>query len=224
MSAIANGSIGSKGKARPTPKSAETRARIVRGALQALEIYGLRDTTTRRIATEAEVQLATLHYHFENKEAVLLAVLDMLVGELTLTLKGVSVPDETLDMRIAEMLRASWAYVERTRAKQIVQYELTLYALRTQGAEWLARRQYEGYVEAYAALLREGDLAGKSGLTEVQIRSLAHLMLAGVDGLILQSLAGAADQHLAMGLQALTDGTQAAARTMMGQNRAIADA
>jgi hypothetical protein len=45
-----------------------------------------------------------------------------------------------------------------------------------------------------------------------------------VDGLILQSLAGAADQHLAMGLQALTDGVQAAARTMAGRNLPIAGA
>jgi len=211
--------IEQRGRARPTPKSAETRTRIVSGALQALEIHGLQETTTRRIAAEAGVRLATLHYHFDNKEAVLLAVLDMLVNELKLTLKADLVPSDTIEARIAEVLRASWAYVERTRAKQIVQYELTLYALRTQGSEWLARRQYEGYVDAYVAQLREGGGPDESGLTDTQIRSLAHLMLAGVDGLILQSLAGAADNHLKAGLKAVTAGAQAVARTLVRQSR-----
>jgi len=208
-----------RGRPRPTLKSAETRSRIVSGALQTLESYGLHETTTRRIAAAADVRLATLHYHFANKEAVLFAVLDVLVDELKLTLKADLAPCETFDLYIAEALRASWAYVERTRAKQIVQYELTLYALRTQGSEWLARRQYEGYVDAYVAMLRDGALLDDTGLDDIQVRSLAHLMLAGVDGLILQALAGAADQHLQMGLKAVTAGAQAVARAMALQNR-----
>ncbi len=211
--------IEQRGRARPTPKSAETRTRIVSGALQTLETHGLHETTTRRIAAAADVRLATLHYHFANKEAVLLAVLDMLVNELKLTLKADLVPRESFDLHIAEVLRASWAYVERTRAKQIVQYELTLYALRTQGSEWLARRQYEGYVDAYVAMLRDGARLDDTGLDDTQVRSLAHLMLAGIDGLILQALAGAADQHLRMSLKAVTAGAQAVARTMAQQGR-----
>ena len=213
-------SLGRNGRARPTPKSAETWTRIVHGALRALETYGLHDTTTRRIAAEADVRLATLHYHFESKESVLLAVLDVLIDELMLTLKADSVPCETLEASIAELLRASWAYVERTREKQIVQYELTLYALRTQGSEWLARKQYDGYVEAYATLLRERSLLDQPSLTDIQITSLAHQMLAGMDGLILQLLTGAADRHLRAGLSAVTAGAQAAARTAAQQNRA----
>ena len=209
-------------QSRPTRKSAETRARIVRGALRALESYGLNETTTRRIASEADVRLATLHYHFDSKEAVLLAVLDLLVSELAVTLEADTSTCTTLEARIAEVLRASWAYVERTRAKQIVQYELTLYALRTRGSEWLAARQYEGYVDAYATLLERSAVASTPALTRVQARDLAHLMLAGVDGLILQALAGAADQHLRAGLDAVTAGAQARARMLVLHNRDLA--
>jgi AcrR family transcriptional regulator len=196
---------------RPTPKSAETRARIVRGALRALEHYGLAETTTRRIATEAEVRLATLHYHFESKEAVLLAVLDVLVLEMTVKLGDKTSPLDTLDTRIADVLRAAWAYVEQTRAKQIVQYELTLYALRTRDSEWLAARQYQAYVDAYATVLRSGFAAEP---TEGQAQELARLMLAGMDGLILQGLAGAGPHQLAAGLDALIAATQARAQVL----------
>ena len=215
---------GGTGQPRPTRKSAETRARIVGGALRALEMHGLNDTTTRRIATEADVRLATLHYHFDSKEAVLLAVLDMLVSELAVTLEADTSTCTSLEARIAEVVRASWAYVERTRAKQIVQYELTLYALRTRGSEWLAARQYEGYVDAYATLLERGAASSAPTLTRAQARDLAHLILAGVDGLILQALAGAAEQHLKAGLDAVTAGAQARARMLVLQNRTTARA
>jgi AcrR family transcriptional regulator len=62
-------------------KSDVTRAQIIQGALQALEKTGVIGTTTRSIATEANVQLATLHYHFESKSTLLVAVLEALIDE-----------------------------------------------------------------------------------------------------------------------------------------------
>ncbi|HEX4765989.1 MAG TPA: helix-turn-helix domain-containing protein [Lichenihabitans sp.] len=200
---------------RPTPKSAGTRARIVAGALRALETHGLDATTTRRIAAEADVRLATLHYHFDGKEALLLAVLDTLVAELVATLAAAATAGATLDERIAAGLDAAWAYAGRTRAKQIVQYELTLYALRSRGSEWLAARQYRAYVDAYAALLRLGDTPEP---TDAQAQELARLMLAGIDGLILQALAGAPDADLAAALDALTAGVTTHAATLLRQH------
>jgi AcrR family transcriptional regulator len=63
-------------------KSDVTRAQIIQGALQALEKTGVIGTTTRSIATEANVQLATLHYHFESKSTLLVAVLEALIDEI----------------------------------------------------------------------------------------------------------------------------------------------
>ncbi len=201
--------------ARPTLKSAGTKARIVAGALRALETHGLEATTTRRIAAEADVRLATLHYHFDGKEALLLAVLDVLVSELVATLAASAAGGATLDERIAAGLDAAWAYAGRTRAKQIVQYELTLYALRSRGSEWLAARQYQAYVDAYAALLRGRD--EMPGPSAAQAQELARLMLAGIDGLILQALAGAPDADLVTALDALTAGVTAHAATLLRQ-------
>ena len=197
--------------ARPTPKSADTRAAIVRGALQALETHGIASTTMRKIAAEAGVRLATLHYHFENKDALMLAVLDDLVVELTRILRDDMQLTANLNDRIAELVRAAWRYAERTSAKQIVQFELTLYALRTRGAAWLAERQYGDYVRVYGE-----RLAGDAGLSPRQAESLARFVLATIDGMILQSLAGMSQREAQMAVDALIAAAQGRAHALAG--------
>lgn len=198
------------GLRRPSGKSAETRARVVRGALAALESHGLGDTTTRRIADEAGLTLATLHYHFANKDAVLLAVLEDIVSELAREIAAGPPARGPLRERVAGVVLTAWAYAERTRAKQIVQYELTLHALRTRGSDWLATWQYDHYVAAYAVPFA-------ALLDAAAARRLGRHLLAGLDGLILQRLAGAPDDDLAAGLAALVAGAGAYALALAGE-------
>jgi AcrR family transcriptional regulator len=199
------------GPVRTTAKSAETRAAIVRGALQALEANGIANTTTRKIAAEAGVRLATLHYHFDSKDTLLLAVLDALVAELTQILRDEIQPMLCLDDRVAGLVRAAWRYAERTVAKQIVQFELTLYALRMRGATWLAARQYDDYVRVYGAMLASGTGAT---LSPAQAHALARFVLASIDGMILQSLAGLSPGDAEEGIEALIVAAQARARAV----------
>ena len=199
------------GPARTTAKSADTRAAIVRGALQALEAHGIANTTTRKIAAEAGVRLATLHYHFDSKDALLLAVLDALVAELAQILRDETQTTDCLDDRIAELVRAAWRYAEQTAGKQIVQFELTLYALRTRGAAWLAARQYGDYVRVYGDLLASG--AGVT-LSAARAQALARFVLASIDGMILQSLAGLSACDARQGVEALIVAAQARARAL----------
>ncbi|WP_158811009.1 TetR/AcrR family transcriptional regulator [Beijerinckia sp. L45] len=199
---------------RTTAKSADTRAAIVRGALQALEAHGIANTTTRKIASEAGVRLATLHYHFDSKDTLLLAVLDALVAELTQILRAETQATECLDDRIAGLVRAAWRYAEQTAAKQIVQFELTLYALRTRGATWLAERQYGDYVRVYGDLLASG--AGVT-LSAPRAQTLARFVLASIDGMILQSLAGLSACDAKQGVEALIVAAQARARALSAE-------
>ena len=64
-------------------KGERTRAQIIEGAVRALAEVGVLGVTTRKIAAAAGVQLAALHYHFQSKSELLLAVLDWLIGEIT---------------------------------------------------------------------------------------------------------------------------------------------
>ncbi|PJI41641.1 MAG: TetR family transcriptional regulator [Rhizobium sp.] len=169
-----------------TRKGIETRARIIRGALEALENGGMEALTTRKIAASAGVKLATLHYYFDSKESLLLAVLDDLIADMdTAYRQDMPMPTDPLD-RVEGLIRASWRYVQRTRNKQLAQTELTLYALRTQGADWLAARQYGAYIDFYSKLIFDG----MGEMTEEKSRigsAVARFMLIGIDGLILQN-------------------------------------
>ena len=169
-------------------KSDLTRAQIIQGALQALEKTGVIGTTTRRIAAEANVQLATLHYHFESKSTLLVAVLEALVDDIAKRLREERPhAGRALDDRIEDLIRGTWKSILRTRSRQIVQYELTLYALR-EGAQWLADQQYEAYLRLYKESLVSGQ-TGRQPLSSASYTALARFILAGIDGLILQELA-----------------------------------
>ncbi|GEO85503.1 MULTISPECIES: TetR/AcrR family transcriptional regulator [Alphaproteobacteria] len=171
-----------------TRKGVETRARIIRGALEALESGGMETLTTRKIAASAGVKLATLHYYFDSKENLLLAVLEDLIADMAEAYRqDMSMPSDP-EERIEALIRSMWRYVQRTRNKQLAQTELTLYALRTQGAEWLAARQYNAYIDFYCRLV----FHGMGELTEEQRKigtAIARFMLIGIDGLILQNFA-----------------------------------
>lgn len=169
-----------------TRKGLETRVRIIKGAREALEEGGMEALTTRRIAASAGVKLATLHYYFDSKERLLLAVLEDLIADMDEAYRQeVPLPSAPED-RVEALIRASWRYIQRTRDKQIAQTELTLYALRTKGSEWLAARQYNAYIDFYGHLVFEDDRDEE--LRRIG-RAVARQMLIGIDGIILQSYA-----------------------------------
>lgn len=198
-----------------TPKSDHTRAQIIEGALQALEQTGVLRTTTRQIATAAGVPLAALHYHFENKSALLVAVLEALNEQIAERVRSVSAVDGTdLDTRISQLLHNSWRAISRTRSIQIVQYELTLYALR-EGAEWLAERQYDTYVRFY----RDALIAGRSKsqrISSANCTLLARFIFAGLDGLTLQELAQPSPERSRKNIDALINAAQSFAKGLIG--------
>jgi AcrR family transcriptional regulator len=177
---------GTKPAAGATRKGVETRNRIIKGAREALEQGGMEALTTRRIATSAQVKLATLHYYFDSKENLLLAVLEDLIADMEEAYRQDVALPEAPEERVEALIRASWRYIQRTRNKQIAQTELTLYALRTKGSEWLAARQYNAYIDFYGHLVFADDR--DEDLRRIG-RAVARQMLIGIDGIILQSYA-----------------------------------
>jgi AcrR family transcriptional regulator len=193
-------------------KGDRTRAQIIEGAVRALSATGVLGVTTRRIATEAGVQLATLHYHFDSKSALLLAVLDSMIDEMTRERRDEVKTSKDIHDCIRQVLQSTWRWIARTRVLQIVQYELTLYALR-EGADWLAERQYDAYVQIYYDLLRRAP-RGDDELTDEECKAVAHFMLAGVDGIILQELAKPNRARSKRTVEALIGATQGYARSL----------
>lgn len=179
---------GSGRSAGGTRKGLETRARIIKGAREALENDGIEAVTTRKIASSAKVRLATLHYYFDSKESLLLAVLqDMIDDMASAYLPAVPFSKDPED-RIAALIRLIWHYIGETRDRQLAQIELTLYALRTRGAEWLAERQYRAYIDFYGGLIFDDPDVSEETRKRIGA-AVARFILIGIDGLILQSFA-----------------------------------
>src|SRR5579859_4782148 len=114
---------------RPTTLD-ERRAEILSAAVRVLSRDGLAETTTRKIATEAGVNQAMLRYYFGSKDDLLFAVLQEMMRLTNEIVREVASTRGSIRETIADSLRAFWAHVESAPELQVMQYELTLYALR----------------------------------------------------------------------------------------------
>ncbi|MCB8883702.1 TetR/AcrR family transcriptional regulator [Acidisoma cellulosilytica] len=198
---------------RASRKARETREKLIEGALLALCEDGVTGITTRKIAERAGVQLGTLHYHFENKDMLLLAVLDMLGARLARTLRLGVAGSRNLDECIQRALLTDWNATEENFAIQLVQYELTLYALRTKGAAWMAQRQYNDYIKAHNDVFAP-HAPGNDQTTAENVQRLSQLVMAGIDGIILQELAAPDLARSRSAVRALISAMQALARSL----------
>lgn len=102
MNVMAKRSVGRPRDGNP----AETRRGILRAAEESFASAGFVGATTRQVAARAGVNVATLHYHFGNKEKLYRAVLDAASGaELTVP-GGGKAPAE----RLAAVVEALWDF------------------------------------------------------------------------------------------------------------------
>jgi hypothetical protein len=167
-------------------EAAVRRRQLVASAQVVLMRDGVARTSLRRIAAEAGIPLGTLQYVFPSKELLLRAVIEEVVEEIAALLREDVELGGGLEGAIRHGVSTFWSrLVAEERDLQLMQYELTTYALRTAGQEDLARWQYERYCGVVAAWLQEAaDNVGET--SAVPLDRLSRVMVAGIDGLILQ--------------------------------------
>jgi AcrR family transcriptional regulator len=163
----------------------DRRTEILEAAIRVLARDGLAQASTRKLAAEAGINQATLLYHVGSKDELLLAVLRAMMRQTREIAVAAAEEDLPLREAIANSLRAFWHHVEATPELQVMQYELTLYALRNPEAAWLAREQYRGYCEVVEGVLHAAcEQQGVTGA--IPLDALARFIVGGLDGLILQ--------------------------------------
>lgn len=163
----------------------ERRTEIIEAAIRVLSRDGITETTTRKIAAEANVNQATLRYYFGSKDDLLFAVLQEMMRRTGEIVRAGTPIGCGLHEAISESIRAYWAYVEAFPELEVMQYELTLYALRHSNSAWLAQQQYDGYATVVTTMLQDGfEAAGKT--CAVPLAELARFIIGGLDGLLLQ--------------------------------------
>ena len=168
-------------------ESAVRSRQIIAAARVVITRDGVAGTTVRAVALEAAIPLGTLQYVFPTRQQLLSAVIEDLVEEIAGKLQSSVPSDADLEYAIGQGIRTFWndLVVGDAERVQLAQYELTTYALRTAGLEDLARWQYERYTDVVAEWLQRAAAGGGEG-NAIDSRRLARLVVAGVDGLILQ--------------------------------------
>jgi AcrR family transcriptional regulator len=188
--------------------AAVRRTQIIEAAAAVIARDGVAGATTRRIAAEAELSLATLHYVFKTKDDILAAVLESLIDHAnqdnsTLIAHLVTPPGDgppALSEVIHHLVRTAWGLVCGDLVTQRVEYELTLYALRTPEAAHLGRALRDYNLTAIEQIIRR-TLEHTGQTSRIPPRDLAHLIYCTIDGILLDHLvdpdADEADRSLA---------------------------
>ena len=108
--------------------SSETQARILRATVASLAELGYAGTTMSGIAERIEVSRAALIYHFNSKNALMVAVINAIYDEMAAMFKSAAHPALTPSERMLAVLDASFYFT--TTTSQMAQVELLLAARR----------------------------------------------------------------------------------------------
>ncbi|HXM43553.1 MAG TPA: TetR family transcriptional regulator [Bryobacteraceae bacterium] len=96
-------------------KSAETRARILDGAMELFRRQGFEETTMREIAAEAGVATGAAYYYFDSKDAIVLAFYDQSQQELEPLIEQALAGAKHLKERLGALLEVKLKYFEPNR-------------------------------------------------------------------------------------------------------------
>ncbi|WOX26184.1 TetR/AcrR family transcriptional regulator [Streptomyces solicathayae] len=170
----------------PYVEASVRRRQLVAAARIALARDGVPGTSLRAVAAEAGVSLGTMQYVFPSKELLLRAVIEDVVNEIAEVLREAADLGKGLEHAVRQALVGFWSQLVVGRTDlQVMQYELTTYALRAAGQESLARWQYERYCAVVAEWCQRA--AQEAGETcAVPFGRLGRIVVATLDGLILQ--------------------------------------
>lgn len=192
----------------------DARERLIEATIRVIAREGLASTSTRKIAAEAGMNLAMLHYYFGNKDDLLTAVYQSILQTVRAIIADLPAiqPGDDLRAVVTRELTAYWQYVEDVPEVQIVQYELTLHELRDSEAHMQGQQQFG----AYSALVEERFrrfFEANQQTCALSFEELAHFIIAGIDGLTLQFLAHRDTERARRGLQHLIAATLALTAT-----------
>jgi AcrR family transcriptional regulator len=163
------------------------RTQIIAATMRLIARDGVAAISTRKIAREADVKLATLHYLFGSKDDLLLAALDAATNTMVAALVVEVHPGGGLRAALAETFAALCALLDRVPAPPLVRCEVLLYVGR-RPARAASGFQQQRYLDALQACYRVACAPGEMGL--IAGEDLAAVVSSSIDGLALQMAAG----------------------------------
>jgi AcrR family transcriptional regulator len=142
-------------------RGAETQQRIIRGVWSVMADKGLSALTVRLVAQEAGVSHAMVHYHFTNKDDLILSVVGHArhywIAPMEEIVRGPGTASEKLDAVIVWMAEPATRDVMRVHRQLLSHSEWNERLRRAMAAEYARWRS--AYIELFRALKDAGSLA-----------------------------------------------------------------
>jgi len=176
--------------ARSVEAKQQRREEIIHAALALFVRKGFSAGSMNELARELGIAKGTLYVYFPSKEALWLAIVELIAGEFDAFLRPVVGSSLRPLDKLVRIARLVFDYYERNAdvcAILIKIWASTDASLATDMRAWL-RQAYRDYREMLASILREGIAAGEIR-PETDPQSAASFILALLDGLIVQWLA-----------------------------------
>jgi DNA-binding transcriptional regulator YbjK len=182
----------------------ERRSSLVQAALRVITLRGVNAATTRAIAAEAGMPLASFHYAFRSRDELIRELVAVVVEGERLATMGALAADVDIRSAIRAGLQAYFDLVVAEPGREQAMFELLHYSLRTPGLGDLPRAQYESYNEVVRELLRAG--AEHANVTWTRpLDDLARLVVSLTDGITLGWLADRDDAAAARLMDSAAD-------------------
>ncbi|MDX1933803.1 MAG: TetR/AcrR family transcriptional regulator [Capsulimonadales bacterium] len=162
------------------------RERILEAARTALIRIGYERITTRDIAREAGVNIATLHYYFGTKETLLSEAvtftLEQTLAEVRAAIEGA--PDVTTALERA--FHYTWEIVRKRPG--VLRYDLLVRGMRDPLAHQQVLAIYDALHGLIGEILQRHTDTGRALRPGLTMDRLRNFLVAGIDGVILQHL------------------------------------
>lgn len=168
-------------------KSEASIDRILDSALSLIVTRGFNGTTVDDIAKTAGLTKGAIYFHFENKDAILLALLDV-IDKLVLggLMDRVMHAGPTSKDKLVAALHGQGVLAE-TKTKYLLLFTLTLLEFNGTGTpiETRVKTIYDGYVQALERIIRSGKATGEFR-TDLEAREMAAVVMALQHGTLME--------------------------------------
>ncbi|MGH7910686.1 MAG: TetR/AcrR family transcriptional regulator, partial [Candidatus Dormibacteraceae bacterium] len=173
--------------AAPRVHADERRQALVRAAYHQIAARGFEGLRTREVAAEVHLNVATLHYYFPTKEALIQGVVDHAMRRFQTTLAPHGRPGEELRSH----LRAVAALLREEPELGQVMAELALRSARDPGIDAILRDMTQAWQHGVRVLLRRAVAAGRLR-PELDSDDAAALIVAVLGSMTVPTLGDAA--------------------------------
>ena len=165
-----------------SPKGTDTRNRILDAARRVLAEEGMEGFTTRRVAARAGISHGMCHYHFADKRALVLALVEHARSDWIEPLERMVASERPAEERI----RAIIDWIAEPATGEVMRVHSTLYwfALAEDPIRERLAAEYALWRAQFVRVFE--DLAAEEGLDGFDARAIGETFASAADGLVQQ--------------------------------------